>query len=198
MLKSAPALFTVYAFLPAAAVATGFYLAPSHQEIALMQMNDFNFDVAFKSFSALHKEGDSSINVLAPLVNLNIYYGDVDKAIALLESYIADHPRSLEARKKLADLYKSSERFDHYCAVLEEIQDLQPSAANLQKLVETYAFLGRTNDEMKALSRLIESDEYQPEEADYFKLASYYRVDHQPDKAINVISDFVEDQSLPR
>src|SRR3984885_6360522 len=119
MLKSARTIYGLCA-LAAIAVATGFYLAPNHQEIALMQMNDFNFDTAFKSFSALHNEGDSSINVLAPLVNLNIYYGDVDKAITLLESYIADHPRSLEARKKLADLYKNSERFDHYAVIMEE------------------------------------------------------------------------------
>jgi len=131
--------------------------------------------------------------VVAPLVNLNIYYGDIDKAIALLESYVIDHPRSLEARKKLADLFKSSERFDHYCTVMEEIETLSHSADNLRKLTETYAFLGRTRDEMNALARLISSDDYVPEEADYYKLASYYRVDHQNDKAINVISDYIED-----
>ena len=131
MLKSRRT-FPILGLVAVSVIAVGVYLAPSHKEIALMlEMNDYDFNIAFKNFTTLHKEGDSSINVLAPLVNLNIYYGDVDKAIDLLNSYIAEHPTSVEARKRLAALYKSSQRLDHYCAVLEELQLLTPSATNL-------------------------------------------------------------------
>src|ERR1700722_7881757 len=120
MLKSGRTL-PILGIIAASVIAIGVYLAPSHKEIALMQMNDYDFNVAFKNFSMLHKEGDSSINVLAPLVNLNVYYGDIDKAVDLLNSYIVEHPTSVEARKRLAALYKSSQRLDHYCAVMEEL-----------------------------------------------------------------------------
>src|SRR6202034_3529784 len=106
---------------------------------------DFDFNMAFKNFKALHSEGDTSINVLAPLVNLNVYYGDIDKAIDLLKSFIAGHPTTVEGRKRLAALYKSSQRFDHYCAVLEELQNLSPSVATLRELTDIYAFLGRNH-----------------------------------------------------
>src|ERR1700761_3415471 len=98
MLKSGRTITTV-ALLATVVIGAGIYLAPSHQEIALMQMNDFDFNIAFKNFMTLHSEGDTSINVLAPLVNLNVYYGDIDKAIDLLKSFIAEHPSTVEARK---------------------------------------------------------------------------------------------------
>jgi hypothetical protein len=172
----------------------GIYLAPSHREIALMQMNDFDFDVALKDFSSLHTAGDRSINVLAPLINLNIYYGDDDQAIALLESFVADHPRAIEGRKRLAELYKNTQRYDHYCQMLEEIQNLSPSTANLRELADTYNFLGRYKDEMSTLAQLIESKGYQPQEDDYIRLASYYRLDQQPDAAVRTIRDYIEDR----
>ena len=134
--------------------------------------------------------------MLAPLVNLNVYYGDIDKAIDLLNSYIAEHPTSVEARKRLAALYKSSQRIDHFCAVMEELQLLQPSAANLRELADMYAFLGRNRDEMSALARLIDARGYQPLESDYYKLATLYRIDHQPDEAISVIRDYIEDRNF--
>jgi tetratricopeptide (TPR) repeat protein len=141
--------------LTAGVITGGLYLAPSHQEIALMQMNDFDFSAAYRNFKTLHKEGDTSINVLAPLVNLNVYYGDIDKAIDLLNSFIEEHPSSVEARKRLAALYKSSERYQHYCDTLEQIQKLSPSEANLRELADVYAFLGRSREEMEALARLL-------------------------------------------
>ncbi len=172
----------------------GIYLAPSHREIALMQMNDFNFDVALRNFSTLHSAGDRSINVLAPLINLNVYYGNDDQAIALLESFIADHPRSIEGRKRLAGLYKNTERYDHYCRVMEELQNLSPSSVNLRELADTYNFLGRYKDEMNILSQLIESKGYKPQEEDYTRLATYYRLDQQQDAALRTIRDYIEDR----
>src|SRR5690349_17221596 len=96
--------------LAVAGTVGGIYLVPSHGEIALMQLKDARFSSAMEHYSELYSQGDKSINVLTPLIDLHTHYGDVDKAIGLLEAYLHDHPRSLPGWKRLAELYKSSQR----------------------------------------------------------------------------------------
>ncbi|MGB9152661.1 MAG: tetratricopeptide repeat protein [Alphaproteobacteria bacterium] len=185
----------LYALLLTGGVAgIGIYIAPSPKEIGLMQMNDRDFSEAFKSFSVLHAAGDNSINVASPLINLDIYYGDIDKAIEVLTQYLADHPHSAEGYKRLAELYKSSQRLDHYCAALEILQKLSPSTGNLRDLADTYDFLGRREEEMGALTRLISSKDYNPADEDYIKLATFLHVAGKSDEAVNVIRSYIKDR----
>ena len=193
---NAPSNRTIlYALLLTGGVAgIGIYIAPSPKEIGLMQMNDRDFSEAFKSFSVLHAAGDNSINVASPLINLDIYYGDIDKAIEVLTQYLADHPHSAEGYKRLAELYKSSQRLDHYCAALEILQKLSPSTGNLRDLADTYDFLGRREEEMGALTRLISSKDYNPADEDYIKLATFLHVAGKSDEAVNVIRSYIKDR----
>src|SRR6185503_8477784 len=89
------------------AIAAGAFIAPSHKEVALMQMRDANFEEAYKLYNNLHDQGDNSIGIVAPLVDLYIHYGDTNKAVRLLEHFVSKHKRSIDVRKKLANLYKS-------------------------------------------------------------------------------------------
>ncbi len=169
----------------------GFFMAPSRKEVALMRLEDKNFNDAFEYYKKQYIHGEKSINILAPLIKIYIYYGYIDKAIGLLELYIAENPNSIEGRKQLTALYKSSEYYYKYCESLEELQKLVPSTRNLQALSDTYSFLGMREKEMEALARLIKSKHYHPMEEDYVKLASLYMADHQHDKeAIDVMLDF--------
>ena len=181
--------------LVAIAVTVGVYMAPSRKEIALMHMDDMDFTTALSKFSKLHDAGDHSINVLAPLINLNVYYGDIDQSIDLLKAFVAEHPKTVEGRKRLAELYKSSQRFNSYADTLEEIQILAPSADNLRELANTYDFLGRHKDEMSALSRLIETKNYRPVGEDYMRLAYFYHVDGQIDQAVDVLTGYIKDEN---
>ena len=88
--------------LIASAVGVGLFLAPSHKEIALMHMDDQDFKTAINNFSSLHDAGDHTINVLAPLINLNVYYGDVDKSIEHVEPERGSH-RSGQRRQEPSD-----------------------------------------------------------------------------------------------
>lgn len=174
-----------------AVIAAGVYLAPSHKEIALMEMNSADYQGAMRRYSTLHAQGDNSINVLVPLINLHLHYGNIDKAVSLLETYVAENPTLIEGRRQLAELYKSSQRLYEYCNMLESIQRMSPSAATLRELADTYDFLGLYPNEMKALIRLVAHKNYRPQEDDYIKLASYYRVNHQPIEASQTMQDYV-------
>jgi predicted Zn-dependent protease len=170
----------------------GYYLAPNHREIALMQMNDSHFKDALEYYSSLQDKGDNSINVLAPLVNLHMHYGDVDQVIALLKPFLEKNPRSVEGHKKLASLYKASQRFHHYCNELEILQQLAPSADILRELADSYNFLGLHEREMHALARLVTAKGYRPREEDYINLASLFRINHQHAEAVEAVLAFVE------
>ena len=177
------------------AIGIAAFLVPSHKELALMEMNDRDFKTALNTYLNLSNAGDHSINVLAPLITLDVYYGDIDKSIDLLKPYVDDHPHSIEGLKRLAELYKSSQRFNSYCQKLEELQNLSPSPSHLRELINTYDFLGRYRDEMNALVRLVASKDYKPVDEDYTRLALFYHANRQEDKATQLLSDYVKDQS---
>jgi thioredoxin-like negative regulator of GroEL len=188
--------YALFALLLGTAVAAlAVYMAPDNSEIALMQMSDRDFDQALKKFSGLHDAGNHSIDVVAPLINLSIYYGDLDKSIALLNGYLDDHPKSVEARRRLAELYKSSQRLNNYCAELEDLQKLSPSTENLRNLADTYDFLGRSQDEMNALTRLVARRDYKPNGEDFIKLATFLRTTGHPDDAIKIMRGYIVDQN---
>src|SRR5690348_17003879 len=88
------------------AMGVGLYLAPTHEEVALMRMKDNHFHDALQRYTTLLGDGDHSINVTAPLINLYVHYGDMDKAITLVQTFLAAHPDSVAGHKWLANLYK--------------------------------------------------------------------------------------------
>src|ERR1700729_1006551 len=124
--------------LTLSAVVIGFYIAPSHREVALMHMSDADFDEALKLYANLEDQGDDSIRVVMPLAKLYLHFGNTNKAVGLLQLFIDKHPQSVEARKQLADLYKVSQRLYDYCNVLEDLQKISPSTEWLRKLADTY------------------------------------------------------------
>ena len=52
--KTIPLMLLIAAIV----VGIGIYLVPNKREVALMQMDDSNFNTAFKRYSALEEEGD--------------------------------------------------------------------------------------------------------------------------------------------
>jgi cellulose synthase operon protein C len=168
----------------AGTITASLFLIPSHEEIALMKMKNADFGDAFQRYSTLQSRGDTSINVLVPLIRLHLLYGDIDQAIGLLEDFVAKNPKSVEGRRQLARLYRASQRFHNYAYQLEALQELSPSAADLRELASMYEFLGRHKEQMGALARLVAHRDYYPREPDYMKLATLYRANQQSEDAI--------------
>ncbi len=168
----------------------GILLAPTGKEVALMQFGSSESEQSLQTYTALHSKGDNSINVLAPLVNLHLHYGDVDKAIALLEDFAASNPDNVGSRKRLAELYKASQRYHNYCALLEEIQKLSPSTEILRELAIMYDFLGDYKNEMNALVRILGQGGDTFLEEDYVKLARFYRIEGDREASIRTLDLF--------
>ena len=117
--------------LTAIASVAGFYLAPNSREIALMRLEDKNFKEAFDYYREHSLHGEESINILAPLIKIYLHYGYSDMAITLMEAYVKENPNSVQGRKQLTALYKSSQYYYKYCESLEALEILSPSVENL-------------------------------------------------------------------
>ncbi len=190
----ARSLFFIFPPLLAALV-LGIFLAPSGKEVALMQMSSSDSGQSLETYEALHSKGDHSISVLAPLINLHLHYGDADQAISLLENFTKEHPRNVEGRKRLAELYKIAQRYHDYCVMLEEIEGLSPSPAGLRELANTYAFLGAYRNEMNTLVRLARFGGERLTEEDAVKLARYYRIEDNAGASIETLERLVEQKA---
>ncbi len=162
----------VLLLLPAALL-LGLLVAPSMKEMALMELSSSNSEQSLETYAKLHSKGDTSVNVLAPLINLHLHYGNDEQAIALLEDFMRENPQNVEARKRLAALYKVAQRLRAYCAALEEIETRAPSSEELRKLADAYAFLGDYKNENHALRRLAAVDGEKLTEDDAVKMAKF-------------------------
>lgn len=81
-------------------------MVPNQKDIGLMQFADANYAKAYEFYKGFAGPNQSrSIDVVAPLLNLKIYYGEIDAAIEILKEFLKDKPQSVDAWQWLAKLY---------------------------------------------------------------------------------------------
>src|SRR5215469_6011393 len=93
--------YIVIAILVISAIAVSIILMPKSQEIALMEMKDKHFEEARKDYQKQLAEGNLTPEVVNNLTDLYLQIGAVDKAIEVMQQYIALHPDNLAARQKI-------------------------------------------------------------------------------------------------
>lgn len=142
-----------------AALAVSALLLPGKQEMALMQMKDRHFADALKSYEAQAARGNLSLDNANHLAELYLQAGAVNKAIDIMEKFVAQNPANLEARTKLGTLYQYGGRDEAYIANLEEIQRLNPKSENLKLLSNLYNSRAEYDKQAGALRRLIDAEQ---------------------------------------
>src|SRR5665213_1226161 len=113
--------YLIVAALIVVALAASLLLMPGHRELGLMQMKDKHFEEARKVYEEEVAQGKVSLETVNHLTDLYLQIGAIDKAIAVLEKYVADNPTRLDIRTKLGTLYQYAQRPDDYMRNLEEI-----------------------------------------------------------------------------
>jgi tetratricopeptide (TPR) repeat protein len=175
--------------LSAAIIGVSLYLRPGDKEIALMELEDRNFKEAQQKFDTLQQQGDTSVNVVFPLSRIYQEQGDMKAAIAIMEKYVREHPKSYESLAYLGQLYQQSQMPDHYLRNLEERQKLRPSGELLHEMIFYYDLRGQFDKEAEALAALIQSPGYTPSEEEYYKAATYYAMQQQNDEALKLLRE---------
>ena len=148
---------------------------PRESELNLMHMKNRQFDHAKVEFEKQFQAGDRSVSVSAPLTDLYTYYGEIDKAIEVLENFLRAHPQDHRARLKLANFYRDEQRTDDYLFQLEKLTYQQPSEEGFRKLNTLYEEKGQPEMQLQSLGNLV--NRYPGKMEDYVTLA-YLQANH--------------------
>jgi thioredoxin-like negative regulator of GroEL len=162
-------------------------LIPRNNEVALMQLEDGHYSNALDNYLKLIKKGDTSINAVMPLSQLYLQYGDIDKGIKLLEDFVAQHPTSADARKRLGMFYDYAQMPYAYMDNLEKLTALTPTQELLRELADSYEFHDLYDKQAQILAQLINAKDYVFKEEDYNKLAHLYASRQQVGEALSIM-----------
>ena len=147
--------FVFVALFVIAGVATGFLLVPRDKELALMFFKDKDFEAALQVYEDQLAAGDWSINVVVPLTQLYLQYGDVDTAAGLMEKFVRRNPENIEARRLLGRYFQFAQRPADYLRNLEETIDISISETELRELSAIYNFNAQFERQVAVLEMLI-------------------------------------------
>ena len=145
-------------------VGAGYLLIPKHKELALMQLKHNVFDKAKKNFEAQLAAGDTSVAVVGPLADLHLHFGEVEKAVTLMERSVAENPNDPEALRRLGKYYQYSQRPDDYLRNLEILRGVASSAEVLRELSNLYNFNADYEKQADVLAEVVERYDATPEE----------------------------------
>src|SRR5260370_28956884 len=67
-------------------------LVPGKGELALIHFKDKEYEVACRSYEERLSSGNRSIDVVIPLTQLYLQFGEVEKAVQLMEEFVRDNP----------------------------------------------------------------------------------------------------------
>ncbi|MDG1287152.1 MAG: hypothetical protein P8P30_06250 [Rickettsiales bacterium] len=135
--------------------ALSFVLIPDAREIALMQFRDKEFEQARVTYEQRLAAGDLTVEVVSALTNLHLQSGDVDKAIDVMQRFVAENSDNVKARHELGKLYQFAQRLDDYLRNLEEINRIEKNADSLGTMNEMYAASQDYEKQEPALEALV-------------------------------------------
>ncbi|MBF0349787.1 MAG: tetratricopeptide repeat protein [SAR324 cluster bacterium] len=161
-------------------------ILPADSELALVMLKDKNFANALEVYEKKLAEGDWSQDVVKPLTDLYLQYGELEKAIRVLEKFIEKNPQNVDARYRIGTFYQYTQRPDDYRRNLEIIYKLAPTANVIRELADIYNFQGWYPKQAILLHELI-TRYPPPAKDDTMKLVYLYAVQHKFREALGPI-----------
>ncbi len=147
----------------------GYLVYPRPPELALMRYKNKQYTAARAEYERLLEQGISSANVVVPLSELYLVYGEMNRAVELMERFVESNPDNLEARIYLGKLYQQTQRPHDYLHNLEKRAQVQPSEEALRSLSQLYNAEGRIDRQIEVLKRILQ--DYDAKPRDYKDLA---------------------------
>lgn len=136
-----------------AGIGASLLLIPHGAELALQKFRDRDYDSARAAYEQRYAAGDRSGATVMPLTRLTLAQGDVDRAIALTEAFLAAEPSSVEARELLDRLYQDAQRPGDRLENLKALAEMRNSADLFRELAYAAGFRNRMALKVEALAR---------------------------------------------
>lgn len=162
-------------------------LIPGGSEIALMQLKDKRYEEARRAYQKQLEQGDDKYSTVLALTDLHLQYAEIDRAIVVLEGFVAKNPTHVHARKELGKLYQFAQRPDDYLSNLEEINRLEQDDDNLKTMAEMYGVTQQYEKQEPVLQTLDEQRELK-EPQDYTYLANLQASQGKKDEAVSTLT----------
>lgn len=151
--------FIAVILLAIAGLAIGYWLLPQDADMARMEVQDFSYGRPEVHYEQKFAEGDHSLETTQQLVRIHTATGKIDRAISVLEVYVAEHPDDDTALMQLGELYRQAQRYEDYLQILEMRARETNNRAVLQELAELYSFFQQPEKQKATLQRLQELGE---------------------------------------
>ncbi|MEG3639156.1 tetratricopeptide repeat protein [Magnetococcus sp. PR-3] len=132
-----------------------YLLIPNQKELAYMTFKDKRFEQAKTIYEQELAQGDLTVTVVVPLSKLYLQYGEVNKAVDLLERFLQQNPNHLQVMEKLGVYYQYAQRPEDYERNLEALLALAPSLKRFRELADIYSFQARHDKQIVILQQLI-------------------------------------------
>ncbi len=176
------------------AIGLSLLVLPSGEQLGIMLLRDREYDEARSYFEKQIEAGDMTAPTVSALMKIYIEYGDVERAIALIERFEAASGESATILPYLAELYRTDRRFGMYLRTMERVVAIDPTQERLETLVDAYYKAGNIDAQITTLLKMRDlkliSTERLVELADLMRVAGRY------DEAIAALNQaIVEDPS---
>jgi len=146
----------VLALLVAAGIGTSIAVIPRDRELALMYLKGLDYESAQSALEQRLNAGDLSVGVVIPLTRVYLEIGEFERAVALMERFVAAHPNEASAKEELASLYKQSARIYDYVETLADLARIRPTEKILQDLSDYYSDHGEIEKQVEVLRVLVQ------------------------------------------
>lgn len=179
--------YTVFFTLCLLGLIISYLIFPFYNPLSLMYFYNREYEKSFERYQKLYEEKkDHSVSVVVPLVWLNLQYANINRAIEIMQQYIAENPGSWDARDYLGKIFTSADRPYSNLELLPESYKLKPNLENIRQQANLYFFYGETQKQLKALETLIKN--YRGYQSEYQTLAYLYAKHGEKKKSFQVIN----------
>lgn len=183
-------LYTSLLLIVISCILIGYLVLPRGKSQLLLDYYSKNYDEPLERFQAMYDQGDHTLSVINPLVQLYLDHANPSQAIALLEEFNREHPGRTDVLKTLSGLYQGADMPSSDLVVKEELFALKPTKEALELLVAQCAYMGQKGKWEEYLRLL--TQQYQAEPDAYESLALHYAAMNQFDQAITAIDQGLE------
>lgn len=177
-------LFVIIAFI------FSVILFPSKEDVAWMLFYKREFGRSARQFQEYFSKNQKTREAIVPRVLIDLEYANVNDAIRIMEDYVNEHPKDIDARIYLGELYQKASRPYAYLRNLEEVYKLRPSIKVLEELKERYQWFNEPEKQMAALKQLVKDNAASAR--DYSNLAALYAAKGQLNLAVQTFDELLK------
>jgi len=182
-----PLHYLVFLSLLAVGLGGSVLLVPHQSELGLMYFKARQFPQARRILEERLAAGDHSIDVVAPLAELFVQSGDVERALALLRRFPVRPEERITLAEKIGQVEQYGQLSRDYLRTLEEVSRAKRSEETLRELANLYRYFNLTEPLATTLRELI--GHYAAEPSDFVELANLEAIGGRSSRAVHTLDE---------